>query len=547
MSQAPVTSLDALPQEAQVALARVLSSTRLFCPAFLPDLFSVPFHELHDPILSLIDSPHNNIGMAAPRGVGKTTILHARVLRAIVTGECSFVVYCSATETSAAMQTDNLKHQLEYNTNFTGLFGPPSISQDTLEKETFSKRSWVAYGRCLILPRGVGQQVRGLLWRGKRPDFIVFDDLEDRELCRSEEQRKKLRTWYFSDVKETVSKYDKGFKRVWIDTLKHQDAFLKHILTDPLWKCIRLEACDEEFNPTAPSYMTKEALVAEYEAAQRMGNADSFMMEYRNLPTSSLTATFKERDFRYFTLSNRGIGVWTPAYTALMRESLTTRSLPTTISEEAKQKFSHHLPAGGYQNLLIVDPAKTVTAKSADSAYVVFGVSESSPYILIHYAKGHKLAPSEGIAQAIELVRTYNCTHLCVEITSLNLWAAEPYRQALSESGLACEFVEVNARGDKLMRIATLAPWYGAHKILHNMAATQQLEQQLKDFPYSQLVDVSDAAGHITGVLSLLNFTPQPITTTEQQQSTRMPIPMGNGFMYVPKDHTRTDVKESYI
>ena len=538
-----ITSLSSFSQEERAKLAKVLSSTRLFCQAFFPKLFTVPFHELHGPILSLVDDPANNIGIGAPRGVGKTTIIIARIIRAIVTGECSFLVYCSATETSAALQTENIKHQLEHNPLLVGLFGPPSISQDSYEKEAFSKLGWVAYGNCFILPRGVGQQVRGLLWRGKRVDFQVFDDLESRELCQSEDQRAKLKNWYFSDIKETVSKYDKDYKRIWIDTLKHQDAFLKHILTDPMWKSVRLEACDDEFTPTAPAYMTKEELIAEYDSAKRMGNADSFMMEYRNIPSSELTATFKRSDINYFTITDRGISVWTDEYAAIMRALIVDRKF---VQAGNTLRYKTHIPASTYQNLIIVDPAKTTKRTSADSGYCVFAVSEHSPYILIHYAKGHKLAPADMIRHSLDLVREYNCTHLCVEVTSLNLWAAEPFRQALLESGLPCEFVEVSARGDKLARIGTLAPWYGARKVLHNMANTTQLEQQLSDYPYAQLVDVSDAAGHIPGILNLLKFSPRAMQEHEQV-STRMPIRLASGLVYVPPDQSNIPIKESYI
>ena len=229
-----------------------------------------------------------------------------------------------------------------------------------------------------------------------------------------------------------------------------------------------------------------------------------------------------------------------------MRGVVQEKQFPQEYTGQVK-KFAFHIPAHTYQNLLIVDPAKTVRAESAESGYVVFGVSEVSPYILIHASKGLRLNPRDVIAQAIQLVREYNCTHLCVEVTSLNLWVAEPFRQALLESGVQCELVEVQARGDKLMRIATLAPWYYANKVLHNMNGTTRLEEQLNDFPYGRFVDVCDAAGHITGILSLLNFTPMPQEHSEQALSTSMPIPLGNGLTYMPAGETPSPIKESYI
>ena len=69
-----------------------------------------------------------------------------------------------------------------------------------LEDESFSKHTWVAFGSTLVLPRGRGQAVRGLLWNSSRWDLAIVDDFENKEELENNENRRKNKDWFYTDL-----------------------------------------------------------------------------------------------------------------------------------------------------------------------------------------------------------------------------------------------------------------------------------------------------------------------------------------------------------
>jgi hypothetical protein len=155
-------------------------STQAIAKILFPHLFYRPFCSVHHTIFEMLDRPgRQKRAVAAPRGIGKTsTIGIAYPAKKILFQEKKFIVYVSSTATHAVMQTENLKQELITNEMIVKLFGPQkTIAAD----ESFAKNMWVTSGGTLVLPRGAGQQIRGLNYRGARPDLIIIDDLEDDE------------------------------------------------------------------------------------------------------------------------------------------------------------------------------------------------------------------------------------------------------------------------------------------------------------------------------------------------------------------------------
>jgi len=134
------------------------------CKLFFGDTFSAPFSTLHDQIFDAIDSGHHKIAIAAPRGIGKTSIARAVATKGILFRDVNFVVYISNSATLAEMQTENIKRELLTNLMVKKLFGNVKIADVEGADDTFSKAVWVVYGNTFVLPRGSGQQVRGLNW-----------------------------------------------------------------------------------------------------------------------------------------------------------------------------------------------------------------------------------------------------------------------------------------------------------------------------------------------------------------------------------------------
>ena len=209
-----------------------------FCRGWLPSIFHTEFASLHMDIFSMLKASKKKKKLIlAPRGIGKTSIVKGLIIKSIVTRRRHFIVYISNTSALAEMQTEAIKRDLIANPLIRKAFGDvrkrvsdgvhiDGLLDEAGLDESFSKTAWVAFGTTLVLPRGCGQQIRGLNWNNWRPDYIILDDPENRKEIRSETNRRENLTWFVGDVGKCISLVDKDYEFLYVDTLKHEDALL---------------------------------------------------------------------------------------------------------------------------------------------------------------------------------------------------------------------------------------------------------------------------------------------------------------------------------
>ena len=151
----------------KLLLSQCFLSTKVSAKILFPDRFYLPFSSLHDTIFKILDDDSIQLALIiAPRGFGKTSSVNlAYPAKKILFQEKKFIVPISCTATQATMQGENLKRELLSNRLITSLFGP-------MKSDTFSKEMWVTSTGTAVMPRGAGQQVRGILYKDNRPDLI---------------------------------------------------------------------------------------------------------------------------------------------------------------------------------------------------------------------------------------------------------------------------------------------------------------------------------------------------------------------------------------
>jgi hypothetical protein len=447
-------------------LAECFLDTKLFAKTLFPDRFSAPWTRLHDQIFEVIDSGERQVVIAAPRGIGKTSIAAlALPAKRMLFRTSRFTVYVSNSAASAELQTENLKHELASNQVIKELFGPVKATNANGIDESFSKRAWVGMDT-LVYPRGSGQQIRGILYHNDRPDLFIIDDLEDTETITNEEQRKKRKQWFFADLMKAVSRVSKNYQIVYIDTLKHEDALLQDLLDSSDWLSLRLELFDDNYKSLAPGFVSDAEIQQEVASHREKGMLDVLYREYRNMPISTEDAVFK------------------PSYFKNYEES--------TLS---KTPF--------IENVIIVDPAKTVKLHSADSAVVGIGIDRAGHGLYVRDVVSAKLHPDELYDALFNMVSSLRCRVVGVEVTSLNEFITQPLKNEMSRRGVFFELIELKARGKKEERIAALAPYYRQGFIYHNPAVCGKLETQLMGYPRSKLWDVMDALAYVVEMLEL--------------------------------------------
>ncbi len=462
-------------------LVQCVVDIKVFCGTLLPEVFTADFSVLHDTIFQLINSGAKHIAIAAPRGIGKTSIAKAFIMRAILFDMAKFIVYLSNSSTSAEMQTENIKRDLLSNDDFRKLFGNIRTSDKAGGNigETFSKLSWVAYGRSFVLPRGAGQQIRGLNWNNHRPDLVVIDDLENKNEIRSSENRSKLKDWFWSDVMKTEGKYGDGCTFIYIDTIKHEASLLSDLLASPDWASVQLAICDSNYKSFDTNFMTDEEIEAEVEEHRRLGTLDAFYMERMNIPISQEDAVFKQEYFRYFDDCGSSLKVYEKD------GSITTISTSNLL------------------HITIVDPAKTAKVHSAETSVITFAVDRTSRKIFYREIYSGKLYPDGIYDEMFRQVKLFNSFILGYEATGLNEFIIQPIESEARVRNCHAILVALQARkgigeSGKIARIRTLAPNYRMGYMYHNKANCGNLEGQLLSFPKSKLWDIMDGAAYIT-------------------------------------------------
>lgn len=466
-------------------------STRITAQTFFPERFYMPFaEEVHGKIFDLIDGPSQKVAIAAPRGWGKTSIIAlAFMARWILFRHTGFICYINKSHDAASLQTENLRRELVTNKEIKAFFGSLKSREvkNSEFEETFSKKAWVAYDT-LVWPRGAGQQVRGVLFKNDRPGLIVIDDLEDPEKINNDEIRAAWWQWLYADVIKAVPRIGpmaKKWKIVYIDTLKHEDSVLQKLLDSPEWDSVRLEACDDNFESSAPDFMSNADIAKEWQQHVDAGQTDVFFRELRNLPISTKDSAFRQEYFHYYNLPNDR-----------HRSELDLNLLDVEVQRDKN-----------IETVVLLDPAKTVKIHSAESAIIGIGIDLNSAKIFIRDIISEKMYPDEIYDALFGMGTRLGAKVLGIEETSLNEFIRQPIKNEMFRRGSFFELIWLKARGGmkKELRVRELVPYYRGGYIYHNAscAGIKKLEQQLLMFPRSALWDVMDCEAYIIEMLEL--------------------------------------------
>lgn len=449
-----------LLENRQEILDQCYGSNESWSSTMFPEWFSRPFSPSHGEIFEVLDDDSlQQVVILAPRGFGKTSLVSISLpAKKIAFRESKFIVPISCSATNAVMQSESLKRELMVNENLLKFFG-------NMESSKWSRDQWITSDGIMVMPRGSGQQVRGLLHYGHRPDLILIDDLEDSEGVRSEEQREKLKYWFTADVCNTVDRSRSDWRIIVIGTLLHEDSLLANLADDPNWVTVRLELCNDDYKSNWPEYKTDEEIKALAEEYRAKGLLDVFYQEFRNIPISLEDRTF-EPPFQYYSEAD------------LRRRQL--------------------------QTVVLVDPAKTAKLHSAESAVVVVSIDAKEGQIFFRDCIAKKMRPDELYDVIFNLANQYKCRVVGVEVTGLEEFIVYPIKTLMNQRGVTWDLVELKPRGrSKEDRVAALVPFYRSKRVFHNPEKCGGLEGQLLSFPRPARWDIMDAFAYVIELLEL--------------------------------------------
>ena len=439
--------------------------------------FHRSFSKQHQKFFEVWDDPtENKILVIAHRGWGKTSLFtYAAPAQAILFDKYKFIAPCSATSTLAVMQSENLKRELLGNLQIKQFIG--NVKEGS---EEFTKDGWMTpiresgAGGQLILPRGIGQQVRGVLHGNNRLQLAICDDLETADGVRSAVQRQHTEKWFYEDLSLAVDLGGDDWRIVVVGTILGDYALVQQLREDPAWTVIEMPLCEDDghFRSNWPAFMSDKKVKELKEQFEFKGRLAEFYMEYMNISVPPEAAVFKEDMFKYY--------------------------------DEGEENLSNDKDM---QRCVIVDPAKTVNVSSDFTAIVGLAVDVRKRRIYVRDVINERLTPDEIYSKTFDMAKRLNCTTVGYEVTSLNEFIIQPMNSEAQRQGFHGQLIELKPkRGSgnfshykkgKDARIAMLAPFYRLGQVFHNRVACQELEYQLIRFDRGKHDDVADALAYV--------------------------------------------------
>lgn len=254
-----------------------------------------PTPQFHRECWELYSSEHRQSGAVAPRGHAKSTALTFDYILAEVLFRCSdYVILIGSTEDKAAEQLSNITEELEENLDLRREFGIRSF-------ESFTKTEVIAVcddgHRFRILARGAEQKIRGAMWKGKRPNLIVCDDMEDDEQVESKDRRAKFRRWFFRAAKQALSR--SGKIRVH-GTILHEDSLLARLINNKTWsmRFYKAHRSYDDFSDLLwPDMWTEKELRAKRMEFEEDDDSAGYSQEFLNTPLDNADMYLKKGDF----------------------------------------------------------------------------------------------------------------------------------------------------------------------------------------------------------------------------------------------------------
>ena len=271
-----------------------------------------PTPTFHREMWDLCCSDIRYVAIAAPRSHAKSTaVTHAYVLASVLFREHDFVVVISDTETQAIDFLHDLRVEFQENAALRETFGLWKVVKDAQTDIVVQMHDGHQFR---IIAKGSEQKLRGLKWRGRRPNLIVGDDLENDEIVLNRDRRDRFKKWVYGAVLPSLS--DKGRAR-FVGTILHMDSFLETHMPDAkhpatvntplsekffvpgeMWASIRYRAHDDTFAHLLwPEKFSQQRLEAIRKDYVNRGFPEVYSQEYLNYPIDETRAFFRREDF----------------------------------------------------------------------------------------------------------------------------------------------------------------------------------------------------------------------------------------------------------
>lgn len=437
-------------------MTRYLLDVEVFGGYYCLDWLRQPSPPMHREIYQILsDDSKRYVAISAWRGSGKSAVICIDLAFRAIVQKLNMAVIISDTSTMACQRLREIKNLIENDPAIRRDFGDHKSNLWNIDHIKLVRKDG---STCEIRAIGADSQSRG--WKdekGRRPDLIICDDLENDTNVRSDEQRQKLLDWFQQAVLPSLD--TETGRIVVIGTLLHPESLLAKLLASPSWYTRTFCALLPDGSAAWPEKFSVEFLA---EQKERIG-AQAFAAEYMNQPMVSGNPIFHRQWFRRYDPT-----------------SLTFRD---TV-------------ARGVRTVLSVDPASSLKGRADYTAISIVSatVAADPDYYIRRADRGHWTI-HETVHRIIGLYRDYKASSIIVEATAYQEVLAQELRRVLSEQNTFIPVVSVKPDKVKERRALEIAPLF-ERALVHfpdKDFGAESLETELVLFPTGANDDQVDA------------------------------------------------------
>lgn len=476
MSVIPQALRDRMTPIVQLKLAKTVS----------PGIFENATPRIHLDVLEHVFRAGSRCAVVMFRGAGKSTLLNkVHILARIFFLHEPFTIIVSENASKAQSFLRDIKRMI---------LDAEMLGLDIHKGEIWNERmiEVVTGGkRVAVAAFGAGEDPRGYVYNNIRPTFILADDIESRELVRSQAQREKLAEWFFQDLLPAL--HPDGDVLI-VGTIMHEEQLLSKILRNPEWKSIVIPCYKEDGSPAWPSRWPREKLERVRREFEAQGLFHAFANEYLCVPQNTEKQLFKREMYRYF----KGIRYGETIEKKTFKNAITETEVVIRTPEAIVLEDGSEIP---YQNLLVYTTGDLASDGKDKTCFFTKGYDSHGNEYNLDISAGH-WNPFEKSVQAMRIQMQFRPIRFGLEKAGAQNDFFYTIDVAQKEFGVYIPVEELRHGGvNKNIRIANRHPLYSTGKIHHNRSDpnTPLLEAQLGAFNIdiqSGVDDIIDAEAY---------------------------------------------------
>lgn len=382
------------------------------------------------------------LALGLPRGFGKTMVIKLFILYCLFYTQKQYILVFGAREDLAVNIIEDIGNVLNSD-NVRAIYGDWTLAKD---QDTQTKKRFYFRGRSVTLQAaGAGTAIRGTNIHDVRPDVIVFDDIQKREIADSEAESDKLKTWMLGTA--MLLRDPRGCMYMFLANMyPTPHSMLRWLNENPDWYKFITGAVLADGSSLWPELFPIDMLLKDFRSYTLAGRAEIFMSELMNDPNA---------------VTN----------TAINADLLKPVTPPPGTPHQG--------------SFIVIDPS--TGKKGRDPVAIGYAEVHDDVPIMMDLAVG-EFSPGDTIKEAFKLCMKHNCNLILVESVAYQqtlLWWFQTCAEQLGIHGIFFEPIQPGT-GSKNSRIAEMFKAWMAGEVAVNDKCWNQVLNEALQFNFAR-------------------------------------------------------------